>query len=166
MSPPVPADMSCEVSEGGLVVNGEFLPAGVKVSTPSYCMHMNKGFYPEPYKFRPERWIVDENGSSGASAASVALAESAYMPFSGGPRGCAGKTLAYLEMGLVTAKVLHQFEIRREPNTNVGGGSLDLIEGRREPRQYQPHDIFVGISDGPMVQVKGRTNAGVNGKLQ
>ncbi|KAF4980974.1 hypothetical protein FZEAL_3131 [Fusarium zealandicum] len=157
MSPPVPADLSREVEKGGIVVDGQYIPEGIKVSTVSYCMHHNPEFYPEPFKFRPERWIVDENDKTGASAESVALAQSAYMPFSAGPRGCIGKNLAYLEMNLVLAKIIYNFEIRRDPTSNLGGGSPEAVEGRRTVDQYQLYDIFVGIRDGPMVQLSKRS---------
>ncbi|RMJ10958.1 hypothetical protein CDV36_009408 [Fusarium kuroshium] len=157
MSPPVPADLSREVEKGGIVVDGKYIPEGIKVSTVSYCMHHNPEYFPEPFKFKPERWIVDEDDTTGASAESVALAQSAYMPFSAGPRGCIGKNLAYLEMNLVLAKVIYNFEIRRDPTSNLGGGSLEAVEGRRTVDQYQLGDIFVGIRDGPMVQLAKRT---------
>ncbi|KAH7233957.1 cytochrome P450 [Fusarium redolens] len=142
MSPPVPADLARE---------------GMKVSTASYCMHHNPDIYPEPFKFRPERWIVDENDECGVSSASVCLAESAFMPFSTGPRGCVGKNLAYLEMSLALAKVVYHFEIRRDNSSNLGGGSPDAIKGRRTVDQYQLGDIFVANRDGPLVQLTKRT---------
>lgn len=157
MSPPVPADLSREVLEGGLVVDGTYFAPGVRVSTACYCMHHSKDLYDEPFKFNPSRWIVDE--SDPASAEKVARAESGYMPFSAGPRSCPGKNLAYLEMGIVLAKVLHNFEIRRDPSSNLGGGSPDAREGRREVDQFQLHEIFVAIRDGPLVQLKKRVHA-------
>ncbi|KAM0562878.1 hypothetical protein ACHAPJ_001718 [Fusarium lateritium] len=156
MSPPIPADLSREVEKGGIIVDGQYIPEGIKVSTAAYCLHHNPEFYPEPSKFRPERWIVDEKDESGVSAESVSLAQSTFMPFSAGPRGCVGKNLAYLEMSLVLARVIYNFEIRRDATNNVGGGSPDSIEGRRTLDQYQLHDIFVGIRDGPLVQLARR----------
>lgn len=153
MSPPVPADLAREVLRGGISVDGHFLPEGVRVSTCSFCLHHNKELYDEPFAFRPERWIVGEKGSTEES---VALAESGYMPFSGGPRGCVGKNLAYLEMSIVIAKIIHQFEIRKDESSNLGGGNPNFIEGRHVVDQFQLYDIFVGIRDGPLVQLKRR----------
>ncbi|EXK33073.1 hypothetical protein FOXG_05969 [Fusarium oxysporum f. sp. lycopersici 4287] len=157
MSPPVPADLSREVQEGGILVDGEYIQQGMKVSTASYCMHHNPDIYPEPFRFRPERWIVDEKNEFGVSPESVSLAESAFMPFSAGPRGCVGKNLAYLEMSLALAKIVYHFEIRRDFSSNLGGGSPDAIEGRHTVDQYQLRDIFVAIRDGPMVQLARRS---------
>ena len=155
MSPPAPADMPREVLPGGVTLDGEYVPSGVTVSTCAFCIHHSEDLYDEPFIFRPERWIVGEKGST---AESVALAESGYTPFSAGPRGCVGKNLAYLEMSVVIAKLVHHFELRQDAKSdNLGGGSPDKVEGRRDPNQYQLYDIFVGLRYGPMVQFKRRT---------
>ncbi|KAI3573162.1 cytochrome P450 [Fusarium oxysporum f. sp. albedinis] len=156
MSPPVPADLAREVEKGGIVVDGQYIPEGINVSCASYCLHHNPEFYPEPFKFYPERWIVDEKNESGVSAESVALAQGAFMPFSTGPRGCIGKNLAYLEMSLILARIAYSYEIRPDITSNLGGGNLDAVEGRRTSDHYQLHDVFVSIRDGPMVQLAKR----------
>ncbi|KAF5021491.1 hypothetical protein F66182_6465 [Fusarium sp. NRRL 66182] len=160
MSPPIPADLPREVEKGGIVVDGEYIPEGIRVSTAAYCLHHNPDYHVEPSKFHPERWIVDEEDESGVSANNVALAHTAFAPFSAGPRGCVGKNLAYLEMSLVLAKILYNFEVRRDATNNTGGGSPDAIQGRRVVDQYQLHDIFVSDRDGPMVQFRRRHHVG------
>ncbi|KAH7461638.1 hypothetical protein FOMA001_g18973 [Fusarium oxysporum f. sp. matthiolae] len=55
MSPPVPADLAPDGQQGGIVVDGRYIPEGMKVSTVSYCMHHKPDMYPEPFDFRPER---------------------------------------------------------------------------------------------------------------
>ncbi|KAK2666124.1 Cytochrome P450 [Fusarium oxysporum f. sp. vasinfectum] len=157
MSPPVPADLAREVEKGGIVVDGQFIPEGINVSCASYCLHYNPEIYPEPFTFDPERWIVDEKNESGVSAESVALAQSVFIPFSTGPRGCIGKNLAYLEMSLILARTVYNYKIRPDITSNLGGGSLDAVEGHRTSDQYQLHDVFVSIRDGPMVQFTKRT---------
>ncbi|KAF4446417.1 hypothetical protein F53441_9934 [Fusarium austroafricanum] len=156
MSPPVPSDLSREVEKGGIVVDGQYIPEGIKVSTAAYCMHHNPDYYPKPFNFRPERWIVGEENNFGVPTEDVSLTESAFMPFSAGPRGCVGKNLAYLEMSLALVKTVYRFEIRRDPSSNLGGGSPGGIEGRRTVDQYQLRDIFVAGRDGPMVQLAKR----------
>ncbi|KAL7755384.1 hypothetical protein ACKLNR_014482 [Fusarium oxysporum f. sp. zingiberi] len=159
MSPPVPADLAREVEKGGIVVDGQFIPEGINVSCASYCLHYNPEIYPEPFTFDPERWIVDEKNESGVSAESVALAQSVFIPFSTGPRGCIGKNLAYLEMSLILARTVYNYKIRPDITSNLGGGGFDAVEGRRTSGQYQLHDVFVSIRDGPMVQLKKRTRS-------
>ncbi|KAH6686636.1 cytochrome P450 [Plectosphaerella plurivora] len=154
VSSPAPAEMGRVVLKGGAVIEGDFLPEGIKASTSTYCMHHSPKLYDEPFEFRPERWIVGEKGST---VESVACAESGYMPFSTGPRGCIGKNLAYLEMSLVVGKLVHGFELKQDPKSNnLGGGRPDMEEGRRDPEQFQLFEIFVGMRDGPIVQLKRR----------
>ncbi|KAF1933771.1 cytochrome P450 67 [Didymella exigua CBS 183.55] len=155
MSPPVPAEPSREVLPGGTTVNGHYFPQGSLISTAFWAMHYNQDYYPEPLKFRPERWIV---GEAGSTADSVALGESAFCAFSTGSRGCVGKNMAWLEMRIVLAKTLWKFEIRRDANGNLGGGSADARPGRREEGQYQTYEMFVSNRKGPMVQLKERVH--------
>ncbi|KAL1875164.1 hypothetical protein Daus18300_003232 [Diaporthe australafricana] len=156
MAPPVGAELDREVLKGGTVVDGEFIPEGVNVSAGHYCLSYNKDIFPEPLEFRPERWIVGEEEKGGASAESVALAESAFCAFSTGSRGCPGKNLAWLEMMIVMAKIIYRFEVRRDFADNLGGGSPDGRWGRRNVDQYQTYDAFVSLREGPMVQFKRR----------
>lgn len=83
MAPPVGGEMSRVVLHGGMTIDGHFLPPGSLVGTASWPMHYNPSHYSEPLKFRPERWIVGEGDSTEES---VALAESALITFSTGPR--------------------------------------------------------------------------------
>lgn len=153
MSPPVPAEPSREVLEGGMTVNGHYFPKGSLVSTALWAMHYNKDYYPSPLKFYPERWIV---GEAGSTAESVALAESAFCAFSTGSRGCIGKNMAWLEMRIVMAKTIWKYEIKQDPLNKLGGGSADARPGRREEGQYQTYEMFVSNRKGPIVQLKDR----------
>lgn len=167
MTPPVSAEPSREVLAGGTSVEVEggggggvggattttFLPAGVHVSTGLYCLSYSRDVFPRPFEFRPERWLAGEDG---ASAESVALAESGFCAFSHGSRGCPGKNLAWLEMSVVVAKVIYLFELRQDPSDLAGGGSPEGRAGRRNVEQYQTYDAFVSLRDGPMVQFRRR----------
>lgn len=164
MSPPVSAELIREVLPGGSVVDGEVFPEGVNVSVCTWAISYNEEIFPEPYRYRPERWLLDqkEGGSrgskTGVSKASLELAESAQVSFSFGARNCVGKNLAWMEMSLLLAKALYHFEIRRDPDSNLGGGDPNGVHGRRNPDQYQLHDTFVALRDGPLIQVKKRAS--------
>ncbi|KNG49533.1 cytochrome p450 67 [Stemphylium lycopersici] len=156
MTPPVAAEPSREVLPGGTSVDNHYFPAGLHVSTGLYCLSYNSNVYPEPFKFRPERWIVDESGKEGSSAESVALAESGFCAFSFGTRGCVGKNLAWLEMRLAVAKTLWMYEVQGVANNNLGGGDRKAQPGRQVEDQYQIYDMFVANRKGPMLQMRKR----------
>lgn len=89
LSPSVGGLLPREVLPGGAVIDGHTIPEGTVIGVPHYTVQHNASYYPQPFEFRPERWIA--NSSAGVTADSVALAQSAFCPFSIGPRGCIGK---------------------------------------------------------------------------
>lgn len=162
MSPPVAGDLARKVLPGGMQLEGDMIPAGTSVATDTYALHHNEQIFPDPFHFRPERWIADEKNNK-TTAADVARAESAFSPFSTGPRGCVGKNLAYLELMITVGRVLYGMDMVRvnddEQGGKVGAGDPNGMWGRRCEGQYQLKDNFLAKKDGPWVRVKAR---GVN----
>ena len=155
ITPPAATDPEREVLDGGLTIDGHYFGRGINVGVSIYALHHNEDTYRDPQVFKPERWIVDEK--NGITAQSVAAAESAFSPFSLGPRACPGKHLAYLEMTITVAKVLYRADVRAVEGSDIGAGSPDLIWGRRNKGQYQTQEWFVASKDGPLVQFKARS---------
>lgn len=83
------------------IVDAHVIPPGTQVGVCTYALHHNEEYFPEPFVFRPERWLAEESGEG-----RLARMHSVFVPFSVGPRACAGKSMAYLEMSLVVAKTL------------------------------------------------------------
>lgn len=54
LSPAVGALLPREILEGGLIVDGEYFPAGVDIGVPIYSVHHHEAYYPEPFEFKPE----------------------------------------------------------------------------------------------------------------
>jgi cytochrome P450 len=61
--------------------------------------------FAEPELFRPERWLPDRPAGAHVAGAS--------MPFGSGPRICPGRTLALLEMRIVLATLVRNFDLER-----------------------------------------------------
>jgi cytochrome P450 len=158
LSPPVPSHLPREVLHGGLTIDGQYLPKGTVVGTAPYAIHHNDEYFPMPFDFRPERWIVD---GKAVTEASVVTARAAFCPFSLGPRGCVGKSVAYLEAALALATLLFLCDMRlpedaasREP---TGEGNVnDKHWGRRNKNEYQLREYFLSEREGPMVEFKAR----------
>ncbi|XP_061401758.1 cytochrome P450 6a22-like [Musca vetustissima] len=74
------------------------IPSDTKVMIPIYGIHHNPDYYPEPYRFLPERF--DE-----ISDCPPAL----FIPFGLGPRTCIGKRLANMMLTLSLAMLLTRF---------------------------------------------------------
>ena len=129
-------------------IGGHHFPQGTVVGVPTYAIHHKPEYYPEPFTYRPERWLVGEKSSmEQTTAESLSLAQSAFCPFSIGPRGCIGKGVAYLELGVALARTLWLYDLRLARGEDVG---------RDEIGQYQMWDIFVARKDGPVVEFRAR----------
>ncbi|KAK4120542.1 cytochrome P450-like protein [Parathielavia appendiculata] len=161
LSPSVGGLLPREVLAGGMTIDGERVPAGTIVGTPHYAIHHNPAYYPDPFAYRPERWIVGggdkDGGAGGVDEASVALAQSAFCPFSIGPRGCIGKGLAYVEMSITLARVLFLYDVRRAVGVqDPGEGKPGAEWGRHRVSEFQLMDTFTSLKNGPMVEFRRR----------
>ena len=72
------------------------LPAGTDVTPAIWLAHTRPEAYPEPYAFRPERFL-DRPPSTFA-----------WIPFGGGVRRCLGAAFAEMEMRVVLTAILRQ----------------------------------------------------------
>jgi cytochrome P450 family 110 len=78
----------------GLTLEGYDLPAGISVGVGIVNIHRRADLYPEPERFRPERFVERQFGPF------------EYLPFGGGARRCLGAAFALYEMKLVLAAVM------------------------------------------------------------
>jgi cytochrome P450 len=81
-------------------VGGWRYPDGVCIVASSYLLHHDPDLYPDPYSFRPERFVDDAPGTY------------TWIPFGGGRRRCIGASFAMLEAKLVLRAVLSSCEVR------------------------------------------------------
>jgi cytochrome P450 len=79
-----------------LSVNGLELPAGADVAPAMWLTHTRPDVYPEPYAFKPERFLDSPPDTY------------AWIPFGGGVRRCLGASFAEFEMRVVLGEVLRR----------------------------------------------------------
>ena len=154
MSPPVGGALWREVCNGDLHINGHRIPQGYDVGVGIYAIHHNPKYYPSPYSYVPERWIVSEN----TTRESVDLARSAFSAFSIGPVGCVGKNLAYMELILVMARVIWALDIK-----NVDEVKAEAPKRKHASRynhhfqsEYRLRDRFTSWKDGSVLSFRVR----------
>jgi cytochrome P450 family 135 len=83
-----------------LRVDGHVLAPGTDVTPAIWLAHTRADRYPEPFAFRPERFL------DGAPATS------AWMPFGGGVHRCIGAAFAEMEMRVALAEILRHRTLR------------------------------------------------------
>ena len=65
-------------------------------------LHHREDLYPDPFAFRPERWIGHKPGTY------------EWLPFGGGTRRCLGAALAMAEQRVVLKSMVQRLDIERE----------------------------------------------------
>ncbi|HMI68416.1 MAG TPA: cytochrome P450, partial [Solirubrobacteraceae bacterium] len=94
-------------------VGGHRYPPGVCLVPNAYLIHHDPALYPEPYAFRPERFLDEAPGTY------------TWIPFGGGRRRCLGAAFATAEMKVVLRAVLE----RSRPRA-AGDGRLEISRRR------------------------------------
>jgi len=86
--------------------------------TTSITMHRDSAYWPDAHAFQPERFLP-ENAEK--------LVPDAYRPFEKGQRNCIGQELALIELKIVLALTVREFDVKAaydELETLDGDGSL------------------------------------------
>jgi cytochrome P450 family 135 len=81
-------------------LGGYDLPAGTDVMPAILLAHTRPDVFPDPYEFRPERFLEDSPETFG------------WIPFGGGTRRCIGAAFAELEMRVVLSTILRSASLR------------------------------------------------------
>ncbi len=84
-----------------LEADGLTLPAGTDVTPAIWLAHTRADVYPEPFAFRPERFLDEAPDTY------------AWIPFGGGIRRCLGAAFAEFEMRIVLREVLSRCELHK-----------------------------------------------------
>jgi cytochrome P450 family 135 len=82
-----------------VVLGGYELPAGVTVTPCIHLIHRDPQTYPEPDRFRPERFLETPPGTY------------TWIPFGGGVRRCLGASFAQFEMSVVLRELVKRHRI-------------------------------------------------------
>ena len=117
-------------------IGGWTYEPGVQLVANIYLLHHDPEIYPDPYAFRPERFLEREPGTY------------TWIPFGGGRRRCIGSGFAMLEMAVILRTVLAHAELsagdrpgaasaevsrRRSFAVGPGRGAETLLRDRPAP---------------------------------
>jgi cytochrome P450 len=110
----------------------EFEPGAVVIGN-IYLTHHREDIYPEPKRFKPERFLEKQ------------FSPYEYLPFGGGNRRCIGMAFALFEMKLALATIVSRYEmamadsrpvkpVRRGVTLAAPAGMAMAVTGERQPQ--------------------------------
>lgn len=102
--PPAPLGLPRQTPKGGATIAGHHVPEDTVVSQYHYALYHNEKFFAKAEEYHPERWLGDPEFATDN--------RDVFQPFNIGPRNCIGKNLAYIEMRIILARVLWNFDLR------------------------------------------------------
>ena len=91
-------------------INGLFIPKGTVVMIPTFALHKDPKYWPEPEEFRPERFSKKNQDS---------INPYMYLPFGSGPRNCIGMRFALINMKVALVRVLQNFTVQPCKETEI-----------------------------------------------
>ena len=107
------------------------VPAGSGISISILLLHHREDLYPDPFAFRPQRWLDRKPGTY------------EWIPFGGGTRRCLGATLAMAEQRAVMRAMARR---------------LDLEADRPEPEHAQHRNVTMIPQRGARAVLRARTS--------
>ena len=118
-------------------IGGWTLPAGVSAVPAVHLVHRRADVYPDPHRFRPERFLESPAGTY------------TWIPFGGGVRRCLGASFAQFEMNIVLSAIAR---------------SVQLAPADAEPERVTRRAISMTPLRGAEVIVTGRSRLPAHGQ--
>lgn len=103
--------------------------AGTCVIVPTYEIHMDPRYWPDPEKFDPDRFLPESVATRPAVA---------YHPFGHGPRNCIAKRMALLEVMYTIARLLQRYRLTLG-ETQKGKMEMDFYGPVSAPARKGPY---------------------------
>lgn len=120
-----------------------------------YAIHRHPDYFADPHRFLPERWVP----GTLAHAEQLSKPGPALTPFGIGSRNCPGRSMALLNVSLIIARTLWQYDFRTADGElgRIGEGSPTAPKGRQRVNEFQLMATITSMSDGPYLVFHDRS---------
>ncbi|XP_052782645.1 cytochrome P450 3A2-like isoform X2 [Mya arenaria] len=131
MYPPIVAMNRRTSKDKDVFLDGYWFPADTMIMYNIYMIHHDPKHYPEPEKFKPERFLPEEKAKRDPFT---------FIPFGHGPRNCIGMRLALLEAKIALVSTLRKVKFFQVTETEV---PLEVVT--YEPFLRPARPVKVGV---------------------
>lgn len=122
-----PAALGLRMTAEPTELGGYALPKGANVFYSEFVTHRLPELYPEPDRFKPERW------------ATLNRSTYEYLPFSAGPHMCIGWAFAMQELRIVLSMLMQRYRLSIVPGTRIGA-DIRMTPKPAMPMRVYPQD--------------------------
>ncbi|NEN89176.1 MAG: cytochrome P450 [Okeania sp. SIO3H1] len=137
---PVAIITSARITKSPITIMDQAYPEGTALTPCIYLTHRREDLYPEPEKFKPERFLERQYSAY------------EFLPFGGSNRRCIGAAFAMFEMKLVLATILKRYSlallekrslktVRRGVTLAPAGGVKMVMTGKRMPQKQESPSV-------------------------
>lgn len=105
---------------------------GEKIGIPVYGLQNDPDYFPEPEKFRPERFLPEEKEQRHPFV---------YLPFGAGPRNCIGLRAAQVSMKICMVHLMKEFR-------------LEVCEKTKVPFEFHKASMLLKAKDGVFLNIR------------
>ncbi|KAK0115298.1 hypothetical protein ONS96_013757 [Cadophora gregata f. sp. sojae] len=125
--PPVPGNLNRITPKGGCMIAGHFLPEKTYIAINHWAASHSSANFTKPYEFIPERWMGAPEFNQDKRRVVNA--------FSVGPRNCIGRNLANVELRVILARMIYNFdmELCEESRGWLDGNRIYLLFEDKPP---------------------------------
>jgi cytochrome P450 len=96
-------------------LDGHPLPKGTWIVMSPYVVHRIPEIFPDPYQFKPERWMSEYHSAY------------EFMPFSAGPRYCIGTSLGMMQLKIALSMLFQRYTFTLKSGTKMDFAGLNSI---------------------------------------
>ncbi|KAI1267632.1 cytochrome P450 [Xylariaceae sp. FL1019] len=171
LTPPSPSplwrepEVALSTTDQTFIVDGHVIPPGTEVGVHLWAILHDPEHFKDPFAFVPERWLPVEMGDEDEATEeeiemmreTKAHMRRAHVVFGLGDRGCAGRSMAYMEASIAIAKIVWYFDFEKAAGD---AGKLGCGRGGKypweSPDQFQIFDVLGADHDGPNMVFKPR----------
>ena len=118
--PPVP--LVSRATNQAVQLGGYRLPPRTEFYLSIYHAHRQPDLFPEPRRFRPERWDGIESN------------QYSYLPFGIGSRTCPGMAMANLQMRILFAMLLQRYRLEMPRRSKIHGTGIGVMTPKPDVR--------------------------------
>ncbi|OAL72806.1 hypothetical protein A7D00_2579 [Trichophyton violaceum] len=105
-NPPIPIQLPRVVKDDeALTVMGFMIEPGTNIASQSYTLHQDPNPYPDPEKWKPERWEISPKSDE------YRQMQRSFWPFGSGARMCTGMNVAWAMSRSIIARIFSTYSV-------------------------------------------------------